>query len=720
MPKENPVAKTGRKIRWIFAKGVAEVMKHAPRTALHRTWLNDVEDWAKRQMSGVNSQLEQLRNKELHRLLHLLETDPEAGLRQAIPLSGFAHRGLAPPTSRLGDRSLNFDPGRIGGRAADFWNVPSNLQNVLRRRYREMADREMQLGRHRRAAYIYAELLGDLVSAANAFKQGRLFREAALLYDEQLRNPLEAARCLAEGGLLAEAIERYVKLGRWLDVADLYERMGDEVAARDAIRRVIEESLKRCDILTAAKLTEERLHEPEEALRMLLDAWPTAHQAVSCTGAAFQLMLRLAKHETALERVARFSREPVPDSFALPLLSVLGHVARDYPHELVRHNAADFSRVLIARQLQRPGLGNDESAHLLEHLIRLAPQDRLLSRDANRYLAARRSATLRAHRVEPPRAPGKTPVVHRQIELPRQIRWMQLRSESHWFYVLGTTPKRLTLLRGIWEGQFQSLSWDCPAEAVKNGFIFEPTVERGQAVVLARADGTALLQKRFPAADLFFNQPCIAGTSSWLPTQGFPLAIGDDAAWTVHLASGRAIVSCHDKMYGRLQRTIDVTDELLANAERTEQTRLSLAVLGNTFAVALGNRLVLTSGDGGLKQVELPGQAIGLVATIPNTRRGVAVMLNHGAVLHWVGSDGCIELDRDIQSPMGTFIPGGPLVLVSGTQGLLLEVDSRGVHGVVRAELANQRIAGICSTASPAEFAVLNESGTLTVYRVPR
>src|SRR5262249_23482432 len=157
----------------------------------------------------------------------------------------------------------------------------------------------------------------------------------------------------------------------------------------------------------------------------------------------------------------------------------------------------------------------------------------------------------------------------------------------------------------------------------------------------------------FPAADLFFNQECVAGTPSWLPTLGFPMAMGEDAAWTVHLASGRAIVSCYDKVRGRLQRTIDVTDELLKDAERTEETRLSLAVLGNAFAVALGNRLVLTRGDGGLRQVALPGQAIGLVTTIPNTRRGVAVMLNHGAVLHWVGSDGCIELDRDIQSPMG-------------------------------------------------------------------
>src|SRR5207248_576895 len=159
------------------------------------------------------------------------------------------------------------------------------------------------------------------------------------------------------------------------------------------------------------------------------------------------------------------------------------------------------------------------------------------------YLADRRSATLRASRVTPPPIPANKPLVHHRFELPRQIQWVQLRREGFCFYALGVTAKRLTLLRGVWEGEYQSLSWDCPAVVVKHGFVFEPASDQGKAVVLARADGPALAQKRFPAADLFFNKECIAGTPSWLPTQGFPFAIGEDAVWTVHLATGRAILS---------------------------------------------------------------------------------------------------------------------------------------------------------------------------------
>jgi hypothetical protein len=669
----------------------------------------------------VSEQLERLRNKELHRLLHLLDTDPEAGLRHAIPMNSFAHRGTVPPGSRLGMRSLDFNPNRLGGGPADFWNVPYDLQEVLRRRYREMADREMQLGRHRRAAYIYAELLGDLVSAANALRQGKLFREAALLYEEHLKNPLEAARCLAEGGLLAEAIERYEKLGRWLDVADLHERAGNAAAAAVAIRRVVNERLEQQDILGAAKLVEERLREPDEALDLLQQAWPSSHQAANCLGAAFKMLAGLGRHEAMLERLGRLSREQVPEALTLPLVATLGGAVREYPHEPVRHRAADFSRVLIAQQLQRPALASDEAGRLLEHLVRLAPQDRLLSRDANRYLAERRATQLRATRAAPPPLPGNKPEVLRRFELPRQILWQQIRREAHWFYALGVTAKRLTVVRGTWEnGQYQSLSWDCPAEAVRHGFVFEPTGEQGKAVALARADGPPIEQKRFPATDLFFNDVCIAGTPSWLPTQGFPFAIGEDLVWTVHLAEGRAILSAYDKVHGQLHRTSDITDDLLAGATRTEETRMSLTVLGNGVAIALGNRLVLTRGDGGFARVELPGQSVRLVATLPHTRHGVAVMLNQGAVMYWVGGEACVELERDIPSPLGAFVPGGPLVLASASWLILLEVDFRGVHKVLRVDLTGQQIAGVAAAANAGDFAVLSQNGSLTVYRIPR
>lgn len=717
-PKADALTKSRQALRRLLARGVAGAARRMPHTGRHRTWVNDAEDWANRQLQGITEQLDKLRHKELKRLLHLFDTDPEAALRHAIPMNAFAHRGGAPPGAELGDHSPNFDLSRLGGGAADFWNVPLDLQEILRRRYREMADREMQLGRHRRAAYIYAALLGDLVSAANALKQGKHFREAALLYDEQLRMPLEAARCLAEGGFLLEAIERYEKLDRWLEVADLHERLGNRAAAAEAVRRVVRERIAQDDILGAAKLVDERLHETDEALDLLLRAWPASRQAAGCVGAAFQMLARLGRHDVALERLTQFGRELFPRPLVLPLLTALGGPARDYPHEPVRHRAADFSRVLIARHLGPPALPTDEASRLMECLVRLAPQDRLLARDANRHLAGRREIDLRARRIALPPLPGNQPVVVRRIELPRQMEWLRLRNEWHWFFAVGVTPKRLTLVRGVWEGKLQSLTWDCPAEAARKGLVFEPTGERGRMVVLKTPGGAGFAEKHFPAADNFFGPACRAGTPAWLKPQHWPVAFGENSLWTAHVVAGRRVLSCHDKR-GLLQRTIDVTDELLGGAERNARTRLSLATIGNYAALALGNQLVLTRSSGELLRLELPGQVMGLLATLPHTRAGLVILLEHGAAMHWVGAPGLIELERDLASPQGVFVPGGPLVLVSGARLRLLDVDSRGVQKATRVELAGQRNVGVCATASPGQFAVLGAQGELTVYRVP-
>jgi hypothetical protein len=110
---------------------------------------------------------------------------------------------------------------------------------------------------------------------------------------------------------------------------------------------------------------------------------------------------------------------------------------------------------------------------------------------------------------------------------------------------------------------------------------------------------------------------------------------------------------------------------------------------------------------------------VGLFATLPHTRKGIAVMLEHGAVMHWIGAPGLIELDRDLNSPLGAFVPGGPLVLVSDAQTMLLDVDARGVQKVTRVELTGQRPVGVSATASPGQFAVLGAKGELTIYRIP-
>jgi tetratricopeptide (TPR) repeat protein len=719
-PKTNPWAISRRKLKELFARGVAGLTRRAPGTkGTRRTWVNKLEEWAGRQLRAAQEQVEHLRNKELHRLLHLLENDPDAGLRHAISMNQFAHRGTTPPGAQLRERPLEFDPNQMGGKAADFWSIEPDLEARLRRTYREMAGRELRQGRYRRAAYIFGELLGDLVSAANALEQGGFYREAALLYEDHLRNPRQAAQCLAKGGLLVEALERYEKLELWLEVAELHERLGQCEAASAALRKVIDQRLAAGDIVAAAKLVEERLGRTDEAIALLLNAWPNSAQATLCLEAAFELLGRHGRHQVVLEHLARLRREPVPSRLVMLLIAMLTGCSRQYPDERVRHLAADRARVLISQQLAQPALPLEHGREALRHLIRLAPEDRLLGRDANGHMALRTAVQVRRAQASVPN-PGQAPVALRRFLLPRKARWLQVRSAGPWFFALGCTTEELILVRGTWEGQYQTMSWTNGVDwklLMRLGTILE--VANATFVAVATNVGGALIPQKFAPAGGILSYGCEAGTPHWLSGLSRPFVFGQGQAWSIHVAGGEAILSCHNSK-GNLLNTLEITEELLHEAERSGEARICLSSFGDGVAVALGNRLVICRGHRVVMQLGLPSEARALYPTLAHTRAGVVIVMEHGALVQWAGNRDWLELDRDLLEPRAGFVPGGPLVLVSGNRGLALDVDARGVQSMARFEPACRAPIAVAETASPAQFALFDEFGEVVVYHVPR
>ncbi len=700
-----------------FAKGISRLISKLPAKASEPTWVDRLDDWARRQAAGIDGDLEQLRNRELHRLLHLLESDPERGLRHAIPLGHRGHRGIAKPSGQLGDRPPEFDASRLGGGPADGWNVPDHLRQVLQLRYREMADREQRLGRHRRAAYIYAELLGDFVSAAAALKAGKQFREAGLIHETYLGNPRQAAECLAEGGLWAEALERFEKLGLWMEVADLHEKLGNAVAARAALERVIAERLAQRDVPGAANLIEERLRDPDRALALLLEGWPHSLHALSCAIRALDLLGRCGRSKEALAWLERNAGILRGDSRVDGVVVLLGGLADRFPDADVRSRAADIARVVIGRRLADAAVPATEIHQLTSALTALSPGDRLLGRDVNRFREARREALRLKVRTTPPPAPGASAEVVRTFRLKPEWEWIALREEHHRFFAVGFLQERLYLVRGTWEGNCQFLSWDVTASQVRSlGLLFEPAGLDGQSVFFGLGSGTDLVDRTFALDDGPGGVVCRVGTPSWLPRERLPLAVGDESIWCGHVAAGSGVLACHDRR-GRLLQTLDVTRDLLADAERTEATRLSLTCVGNTAAMALGNRLILGLGTGGLRQFELPGQVVGLVPTLRHQRRGVVILMEHGASILWMGAPGLIELDRDLERPLAAFVPGGPLALVSGRSMHLVDVDNTGVSRVGRVTLDVGEPIGVTGTSEHGQLGILTADGRMVVYR---
>ncbi len=101
-PKEDRLSTVGREIGRFLLQRLSKALEQLPQSKQRRrAAAGGVGGWAKRKLFNLEQRLEHLRNKELHRLASLFETDPEAALRHAIPVSQFVHRGLAPPGFRL-------------------------------------------------------------------------------------------------------------------------------------------------------------------------------------------------------------------------------------------------------------------------------------------------------------------------------------------------------------------------------------------------------------------------------------------------------------------------------------------------------------------------------------------------------------------------------------------------------------------------------------------
>ncbi|MDX1947748.1 MAG: hypothetical protein SFU86_20290 [Pirellulaceae bacterium] len=431
-----------------------------PKTARGKSWLDRLKEWAQARREAAQRNLDQLRNRQVERLLNLLRSSPDEGLRFALPMKSGEHRGLAPPSARLGERRVDFNLSNLGGGGpADIWDLPGELRHRLLQQYRELANREIALGRHRRAAYIFAELLGDLPAAAATLADGGHYREAAVLFKDRLKLPLRAAECLQKGGLWTEAIALFEELKQWETVGDLYRQLAREDEAQRAYRLLVGDRVAANNYLGAAQLLERKLHDAGEAYEVLLQGW--SHAQPACLDAAFDLLARSGDHERARELVGRLAPGDVPQRGEMSSVA-LANVATNYPDEEVRRQAADASRQHIGTLL--PLALADQRGRLLRTLTSLVPADRLLQRDAFRY-EAQIGESERKLRGAAPR--GRAEKLRRVavFQLPQAL-WKTAISTPEMLLAAGIHRGELTIVRSDWQGDWrQSAAGWCALRA---------------------------------------------------------------------------------------------------------------------------------------------------------------------------------------------------------------------------------------------------------------
>lgn len=371
---------------------------------------NRFQQWAKQNLDRIQSR----RNREIDRLMKLMETNPEEGLRYALPLTGSAGRGVAPISWSLGRNTVNYQAGGSGPR--DVWNLDDQARLQLEKKYREAAQREVALGRHERAAYILSKLLGDWTGAAQALAQGGRHHEAVAIYLQKLNNKHAAAACLEEAGLLAQAADLFIELGSFEKAGELHERLGNHAEARRLWGLAVEAQR---DPFEKARIHHKRLGDPDAALGLLESLWKTGSHSTRALQTSFAILSEEKLDHEALGLISRMFRESLSPN-SLTDLTKIGLKEME-----MRNGDAAFRSALEAEVYPRMAraliAGTPNHATMLALLTRFEPSDRLLARDTRRYSIPRSKIESPARK----RGIGGTSPT-RIIKIPMDAKWQSL------------------------------------------------------------------------------------------------------------------------------------------------------------------------------------------------------------------------------------------------------------------------------------------------------
>ncbi|MGN6544075.1 MAG: hypothetical protein ACTHK7_03435, partial [Aureliella sp.] len=626
-----------------LAMGLLWLMKHRPNAArvspqgrtgkaigkaaspAMPSWGSGITSWARQQVANWTAGLEEARNREISRLLNLLDSDPDAGLRFAPPLSGEAGRGVAAPSSRLSEHNVDFS--LSGGRGAvDGWNLSERYRQQLLSKYRSLANREIALGRHRRAAYIFAQLLGDFASAARTLADGGFYREAAVIYEEKLHQDLEAARCLENGRLWSEALALYEKLGRDEEMGDLYEKLERHDEATAAYRRHVERCLKSDDRLSAARVLQAKLSEPSEAIEVLFGSWPRSDQTIRCLDAGFKLLGRMGQHDEARQKIRWLGGTTFGDlARGSKLATCLASLVADYPDRDVQHVAADQTRLLAAEYLEY-----GEVEELTAALRKLVPEDRLLLRDTQRF--SRKPSRVP---VTPPRAArGESPRLLRQIALPPG-EWHRLVACGRAFYAAGWKDNgEVAFVRGTSEGIVQPLSgtpwrWKEPI-----GLLLAADERFGSVVLHSQFEAPFAPPCFLPACDDL--PPISVGGHPFLDDQTFACGYSDGGtidALSCETGQGDIRWSMHSASSLSLMKTLSIEPQ--KGLVKSVFTPPALFQHDSLYLACGSDVCVFQASDGQRRVIELPHGIRSLTGSRRLTRKRLIASFEEGGMIVW-------------------------------------------------------------------------------------
>ena len=675
-------------------------------------WIQQLADWSSKQSGLLREKIEAARNYQLNRLMSMLEQDPDQGLRYAISMADMPHRGSDHSSTSLHASDVNFNWSTLfgGGRPAGYWDVGRSYREQLSQKYRELGQRETNLGRHRRAAYIYAHLLGDLVAAAGALRAGRHYREAAALYQHKLNRKRMAAACLAEGGYYEEAIELYVDAGGFLEAGDLALQNEGFEQAKKWYEEAVNVARQKNNMLRAANIQFTKLGDLDGAVQLLRLGWPMSADAEKCLRSELDWLCKARELQRAIERIRQIQTQSLNRRATILATNVLSKLSIDTAQSDVAHAAREACTAMVSRKLcESPSV---DDRQILLSLSNIHPDDRMLRRDCHRFIDDRAS---RERTSRPTRRPRRSVCsMIRKFQLSPKAAWLQAIRVGDGIVAVGDDGAGMAVTKADFHGYRIACSY--LIRAVPS----EPTVLLsmlpGTDEVLCRP-----LANQIPVKDATISQ--VGQVGALRLSDGWHVAddvlccdLDMDQLWTARITmeSGDVLVQS--------VRESGVHHSWSFNWP-TSDLPLPMFMHARSGAVFLAaEQAVVMLRQNELRHAVLPCSPTGLCGSLPNSLARVVVTSDHGAYLLWRGDDFDSALLADgIDQPVAEFTADGHLVIAGNRQ---LEVYAVSNSDVVLRHQESNRIGespvAVLRGERPNEFLLLDADGTVQCFRITR
>ena len=332
--------------------------------------------WIEKTMGDIDDR----RESELNRLLKMFDKDEDEALKYAIPLAGShtAGRGTAPQSVSLTKNTTDFSLGKLlDNQSVDTWTADNDFNTRLRQKYEQQATKALEQGDYRKAAYIYAHLLGNLYRAATVLEQGQFYHEAAALYIDHLNQPEKAAECFEKGGLLLDAINIYKKLQKYEKTGDLYKQLSQDKAAQHYFQQAVDTAIQQKNHLEAARILQHKSGRPEEACNVLLLGWHDDTRAMACLTQYLHLSKEMDE-DGFPGKIRKLYEEKTPEHKRNGLVEILLEF-RTQMNAAAQQTTTEIIYEIISPQI---AAGDENKLAILKRIL---PEDKELSTDIYRY-----------------------------------------------------------------------------------------------------------------------------------------------------------------------------------------------------------------------------------------------------------------------------------------------------------------------------------------------